>query len=406
MNDFELNEAARALMDTGRYTKALYLLNKIKTPELLYKKYINTALCYSEFKEYKKAIELNKKAIQSGAPLDIVYSNLGNIYSCLNKDDKALECYLKGCEQKKDEDIVPMLLYNLASHYYYNMKQYDKALEYILKINKEKAIKEKGNFNSHYKNLLARIYFKLKDYKNALIQYEENKADISPEKYFKMLICCFCLKQYKKFFTSYFDLYVNNEEYIRRKITQELDRLFDGNKYKKAVLLLNKTVKQTDVSFQYCCRAYCYMNLKRYKLAIKYAKKTIETEPDSSDGYDVLADVYFELGNYDETVRICREGCMKSLYDPVIMFNLACVYIEIKEYDKALKVLFQIYEDELTDEEIPNALNAYYQKIETIFKFKNGYDRAIEYYKKSPDFYLKFLQDIKNNTENKKNRQG
>ena len=168
--------------------------NGCKAPECYY----FLACIYDELEkdedsiESQKAIEYYLKSIEICPDYLFAYVNLGNIYARFNKNDKALEYFLKAKEKDKDHsancDYNLGVIYNTIgdldkSEYYYleelktnnpyeatyynlgilykDKKQYEESKQYYLKaieINKE-------DFNAWYN--LACLYALMNDFDNA-----------------------------------------------------------------------------------------------------------------------------------------------------------------------------------------------------------------------------------------------
>ena len=134
--------------------------NECKAPECYY----FLACIYDELEkdedsiESKKAIEYYLKSIEIYPDYLFAYVNLGNIYARFNKNDKALEYFLKAKE--KDKDHSANCDYNLGI-LYKDKKQYEESKQYYLK-----AIEiNKGDFNAWYN--LACLYALMNDFDNA-----------------------------------------------------------------------------------------------------------------------------------------------------------------------------------------------------------------------------------------------
>ncbi|GLB53089.1 hypothetical protein NBRC110019_21290 [Neptunitalea chrysea] len=158
---------AYALDEIGKTEKAIKYYNKSIQGESDDDKsaYNNLGNIYKDQKEYEKAIQNYKKAIQIDPNFAYPYNGLGTVYCNQKKYEKAIQYYEKAIKINPDY-LTP---YNGLGTVYCNQKKYEKAIQYY-----EKAILINPDFAAPYYNL-ADLY------------YNNNKLERAKENYQKYL---------------------------------------------------------------------------------------------------------------------------------------------------------------------------------------------------------------------------
>ncbi len=376
MNDFELNEAAKRLMKNEMYKNALFLLDQIETPEFLFKKYTNSAICHDNLNWLDIAEELNKKAIGTDDLNYAALTNLGNIYFMSGRKDEALECYLKAVGLSKNTDIV---VHTFAAKIYFERKEYKTALEFALKIDKNVlAENEIPRFKKEYIKVLFDIYYELKDYQNAVLSLEENmESVIEPSNIFKIINCYFRLKQYKKLFMSYFDFYLNNQEYNDLKYEAAARRAVNKRLYKKAEKFIKKVKNVKHPSLEILILGANCLKSKQYNKAIIYSQKYIDREPYDFQGYLNLALTYFELKEYEKSHPLWIRAIELSGCEEEIVRKYVRQCKKIKNQDRIIDICIEIlkYKKFIDDE---GYLSFIYQTLYNAYFQKKEYRKALK----------------------------
>ena len=151
---------------------------------------------YSELKEYEKAIEQYKKAINIDLNFRDPYINLGNVYSDLKEYEKAIEQYKKAIE------IDPKYpgSYNNLGLVYYDLKDCEKAIAQYTK-----AIETDPKYASAYNNL-GIVHKELERDLEAAIEQFTKAIEIDPKyaiSYFNLGLVYHELKDYEKAIAQY-----------------------------------------------------------------------------------------------------------------------------------------------------------------------------------------------------------
>ena len=133
---------------------------------------------YYEQKEYEKAIEAYKKAIEINPKDDSAYTNMGVAYRKQEEYEKAIEAYKKAIEINPKKDSA----YTNMGNAYAEQKEYEKAIEAY-----KKAIEINPKDDSAYFNMGV-AYTEQKEYEKAIEEYKK-AIEINPKKdsaYFNM----------------------------------------------------------------------------------------------------------------------------------------------------------------------------------------------------------------------------
>lgn len=205
-------------------------MNSSTPPEIAVNAYYIAGIIYSGTtmyegtKYYEDAIDAFQKALEvQGLKEDVkrrndsyIYIYMGMLYLDGDIEDKkkAIECFLKSYENDKDDKTI---FFAIASAYL-DIGEYDKALEYIEKL--ENEIGEKAQ----YSLLRARYYSEIGEYKKADDLFNSTNKNIYDEidwsKYYYYRSMYYeRLKEYEKAKECYMkiielDSYAVNEHYV------------------------------------------------------------------------------------------------------------------------------------------------------------------------------------------------
>ena len=126
------------------------------------------------------------------------------------------------------------------------------------------------------------------------------------------------------------------EEYFRRayeaQMAGELDR---------AVALYKKSIELGPTAEAHTFLGWTYSFQRKYREAIAECRNAIEVDPDFGNPYNDIGAYLIELGRWEEAIPWFEKAIEAPRYDPRHFphFNLARVYIQQYEYDKAIKHL-------------------------------------------------------------------
>ena len=286
--------------------KAIALSKKINWQYGIAESYIVLSKAYIQTMDFKSAILYSNLALKynkNNAIVLKVYNNLSKCY--LKKSDLTKALYYSNMALKISEDMNEFkdrpITYNYLGHIYFNLKQYDKSIEFL------------------NKSLL-------------ILNYKFKMSIIIPDDYL-MLGNCYTQKKNFNLASKYFDKCMNSSSqngYNYNSVIQLSDIITtfnDNNEFVKALFYQNKldsVLKKTNFSSSFCDQLSGNPNMylenarieknkiKRNKLldiCINRAKKRIEisnkieTKGVEYDDYYILSQAQKLKGNYKEALE-------------------------------------------------------------------------------------------------------
>lgn len=263
-------------------------------------------LCYKK-ENYKKAKELFKEVVEfENSPKAFYY--LGLIYSKESEHTLAIDNFLKAI--KYDKNKINSYYFELAKSYcdinWLNEAQI--ALMRSLSILSASTPYD-DSIDEHY-FLLAWIYFKKNDIKNALLNLD--MIEINSHVYNKAQV----LKNM---------LIFKEGNIIEAKLN--LEKLYETNK---------------DNSMIYNALGEIYKELKLYKKSVDIYKEGLKAYPDSFIFLSELVDILIDDKNYDEAIEFANDFIKNYPNCPSAYNSLARIYYRQKEYKKALDELVKL----------------------------------------------------------------
>ena len=147
---FVRNKVGEAYYYTGKFECGIETLMAIQPAMQTEVSYYYIAECYKALKNQSKAIEYFNKAIEAGLSpnIDSYYSEIGDSYTKLNKDHKALASYQKALQF----DEKPMTYYVMADIYDTNLKNKQGALKYYKKFLASNPSGKQGKYIAYAKS--------------------------------------------------------------------------------------------------------------------------------------------------------------------------------------------------------------------------------------------------------------
>lgn len=267
-----------------------YLLEKSEKKSELF---LTIGEIYYKTGDYQNAIEYYNKVLDSNTGLSpdiekIVYVNLGNLYSAMNKYEEALKSYYKAIEfDKLDVNIY----YNIGV-LALNMKDYNLAID-----NFNKGL-EIAPSNLLLNLLSARTYLLMGDRDKAIITYnkiiEKFPQEITP--YFELATLYYKISKFNEA-KHYYELILNLNPSIdiQYKIYLNLGVIAQrlGN-YDESIQLLNKAyaINSIDPYVNYNL-GVSYLNANNLPKAKEYLKTVLRLKSDDN----LRALTHLALGN-------------------------------------------------------------------------------------------------------------
>jgi len=223
--------------------------------------YFYLGIACANKKEYDKAIESYKKAVEINPKKDKIYYNMGITYATLKEYDRAIGAYKKAVEINPKDDKA---YYNMGITYA-NIEEYDKAIEAY-----KKAVEINSKDDGAYNNM-GSIYHDKEEYNKAIKAYKK-AIEINPKN--------------DKAYNNMGSAYDNKGEY---------NKAIEA--YKKAV----KINPKNDEAYNNMGIAYDEIN--EYDKAIEAYKKVVEINPKKDEAYYNMGVDYYDLGKFDKAIK-------------------------------------------------------------------------------------------------------
>ncbi|TDQ22714.1 tetratricopeptide repeat protein [Tenacibaculum caenipelagi] len=118
----------------------------------------------------------------------------------------------------------------------------------------------------------------------------------------------------------------------------------------KATNYFKNALKIKESATYFLNLGHAYANLNSFKLAEGQYIKAIDKAPDSLMGYKSLASLYQVQKQYDESVKVWEYIIANLSHDVSFKLHLAKDYIQLKEYQSALSVLYEASKQEKQQE--------------------------------------------------------
>ncbi len=108
--------------------------------------------------------------------------------------------------------------------------------------------------------------------------------------------------------------------------------------------------------------AYSYLGLEDFEKTITYAKKALIIDTQQSDGWEYLGEALLFLNKVDEAILAYKRAVKIDPTDKSLLFTLATLYLEKKNYNEAKKyfLLAYQYDDTIADIEVMLAVSCFY----------------------------------------------
>ncbi len=305
----------------GAYQQAGRNDDAIKTAEEYLKEnpdqahaYTTVANLYNNLKDYDKAIQMYKKALELEENVDNQANYLmqiGQIYIQQKKYEEAVQAY-EDAKTKSKQEWVQQNADSQIAELYRQMGKIDELT------NKYEAKLKETPENVELLKQLAEIYSRNKQYEKGVELY--NKVlKIEPENrnILNQLASAYQnAKQYDKAIELYEELIVkfpeNKQNYLSSLIWvyQQAGRNDDAIKTAEEYLKENP-----DQAYAYSTAANLYQNSKNYDKAIELYRKAIEMEKNVDNQANYLlqiGQIYIQQKKYDEAVQAYEEAKTKS----------------------------------------------------------------------------------------------
>ncbi len=222
--------------------------------------FIQKATIYSKRDNHEKAVELLETALKYTEDFADVYNLIGMEYLFMDKLQLAKENFIKCLEVDIEDQSA---LYNVVYCFEF-LDQNKEAIEYL------KTYIDKNPYSEIAWHQVGRLYYGLKDYKNALKAFE---------------------------FATYID-----EEFVGAFMekAKALERL---KKHEDAIESYKRTIELDDpTSYALLRIGKCYEKLGNNIQALKFYNKTVHEDPLLDKGWVAITDFYVRQKNYQKAL--------------------------------------------------------------------------------------------------------
>ena len=134
---FEMDSINKALNGDGNYLGFLDIIDQYGITKCANLSQYYAGICFLKKGEFEKAIEYLKKFSSGDQIMEpMATMAIGDAYMELKQVDKAIDYYMEGADQKKNEFTTPVILMK-AGWAYEEQGKYDKALQVYTRIKEE-----------------------------------------------------------------------------------------------------------------------------------------------------------------------------------------------------------------------------------------------------------------------------
>ena len=321
-----LQDHDKALLD---YNKAIEL--NPEDPKLFFA----NGFLYAEINKQNKALENYLKVVELDTTYLNIYNNIALVYENYIKDyTKAIEYYTKNIELSSSE---PIAYINRANLYSKKLEDTEKALS---DYNKAIELAPKDSDFYFYRGEFYEDYFQ--DHDQALLDY--NKAiELNPQDaalFFNRTTVYENLQQYDLAIKDYYKTIeidsgyaYTSYKYIGKLYWENLDNLDLAEEY------LTKSINLNNEAETFQLRGLVYQAKGEYNKALTDLNKAIELEPENKDLYYYRLNYYVVIKDQDAAIKEAKHTIEQDRDDPQGYYVLALIYNESESYFKALTYL-------------------------------------------------------------------
>jgi tetratricopeptide (TPR) repeat protein len=318
-------------------------------------RYFNIGYDYYIKGEYEKAIEEFKKSLSCNPKFEKAQKYLSRSYYQLNQMDKYREEIEKATRLKVINDEEKVEEHYKLGYEFYSLKKYQVAIEEL-----KKALNLKNDYPAA-RYLLAECYFKQKEYKIALVEYDRVVSDSAKNEYTDDSLlgsgwCYYLLEKYEEADKRFSKLLMDfPQSDLALQAYYKLGKSnFKRENYQKVIEVYKEFIKKypqykgEEIEEIYFLLGQSYLWLKKYKEAEESFEKLILLYPQS--GIIFQAKYYkslclFNQDKYEETIENLEEliseeeGRVDNKQRAEAQYLLSRCWINLREYNKASKEL-------------------------------------------------------------------
>jgi len=366
---------------------------------IAFHEYVQKFTHLTYWKRFDEALEVCKKMETQWSAMPDSYLHSGTVFYEMADYEKAityLSRYLEMASQQEhqfpkgpafDPDNPVTKARNLLGSSYFNLKQFDKALDQYLTL-----IKIKDDVPDFY-NGLAAVYFKLDKFDLAIENWQTsiNLDPTAPEVYNNLATAYYKIDNYDKAiecWTQALDLRPDWQE-----VSDNLKKITAKNQARNAVNQYMTSLKQNpDDIDAHNNLAHIYYQQGETDKAIEHWKESARLKPDDSSVHNLLATAFYKQGNIKDAVSHWTVALEIKPDWPDVLNNLAWVLAATKDdsiRDSQKALTYAIKACELSDYKKSDILDT----LGVVYAAIGNFDEAI----KSADNAVKLADEEKNN---------
>jgi len=304
----------------------------------------------------------------------------GNLYSQLEKPEKAIEEYQKAITGAEYLDEI----YSSIAFEYENTGKYDLAIDYLLKalqLNPE-------NDAAIYEFAFCCEVSQKTDY---CIEFLRNFLNINPYSvaaWFNLGIAYSNIELYEKAIDAY-DFVLAIDDTFSSAYFNKANCHANTGDYNKAIETYVETFFYEDAEpITYYYIAECYEKLKKFNLSIEYYQKAIKLDPEFADAWMGLGISYDELGKPQSALPFIEKAIKLSPAIAEYWFIQGDIQIKLSQLEDGINSYRKVTELDPEDPDIWLDLSVVFADQKN---YKNGYDVLLEglnYHQSNVDFYF------------------
>lgn len=304
---------------------------------------------------------------------------MGNLYSQLEKAEKAIGAYLKGLHSAEYPDEV---LAGIAFEYE-NLGQYDKAIDYLLQALDANPSNEPALYELAFCCEVAQQPDRCIGFLLSFI----DRNPYSAAAWFNLGIAYSNVELFEKAIEAYDYAIAIDETFSSAYFNKANCQANTGN-YHQAIETYFETLFYEDpepVTYYYI--GECYEKLKDFEKSIDYYNKAVSLDPEFADAWMGLGISYDELGKPQSALPFIEKALRLSPGNPEFWFIQGDIQIKLSQILEGIASYRKVIELDPEDVDIWLDLSVVYADRKD---FESGYtvlEEGLHHHAAQPDFY-------------------
>ncbi|MDD5066496.1 MAG: tetratricopeptide repeat protein [bacterium] len=337
-------EAAKSLgvyyAAKGNYEKALFYFTKASRFREDYDLYHKLGLLYKLMGKYKESLESFIKAHELNSKNTMTMKNLAELYFRFGENEKALMYYQYLVQSTKAEAETFLMM---AEIYYRAGDNANAVLSYKKSIEVSPTPDEAKIACMN----LGNIYYESKDYMNSLAYYnkalEIDRSD--PNIYYNISLIYLKNNDQEGALRYINDIMKINPDDLKNYLLKARI-MTQAGKMDEAVLEYEKIIERFPRELMpYFELANLYFRKRQLEKTEHYYKLLLDLKPEKSYLYKInlnLAILYGRMNDPNRALDYAGRAYMINPRDGLVNYNYGLLYMEKKEYDRALDLFHQV----------------------------------------------------------------